>query len=300
MSDLLDDIIRLAEDGKQPIADILRKCLRLGHELKNEHLKVWATQELNGYDTGRDVPEYRKMPAEAYGNFVGPFHAQYHSHIIPPAVMLPENREFAEQVYLTGAVSAYSAAAHDEEGTAVLSFPWPANMIGYYSDKLLKGGFICHSAWQQIPTSAVVGMLDTIRNLTLKMALEIKDELGTSYTDLHNVKPHEKERIQSIVINAVGGNVAVGNIDASGSTTIIAGDRQSLDEALTKVGMDKDDLNELGKAILVDGGSKPGHKVSEWIQSKAGKVVTGGIKVGISIGQQLLTEFLLQHYGLKK
>jgi hypothetical protein len=173
-------------------------------------------------------------------------------------------------------------------------------LLVYYQQRLMQGGFICHSAWQEIPVNALVEVLDAVRNRTLKMALEIKDELGTSYTDLHEVKPYERERIQSIVINAVGGNVALGNIDASRSTTIIAGDRKSLDEALTKVGMDTDDLNELGKAILVDGGSKPGSRVSEWIQSKAGKVVTGGVKVGVSIGQQLLTEFLLQHYGLKK
>ena len=30
---LLDDIINLALDSKQPLPDILRKCLLLGHEL---------------------------------------------------------------------------------------------------------------------------------------------------------------------------------------------------------------------------------------------------------------------------
>jgi hypothetical protein len=299
MSALLDVILGLAEDSKQPLADILRKCLRLGHELKNERLKVWATQELNGYDTGRDVPEYRQMLAQAYGNFVGPFHAQYHGHIIPPAVMRPANREFAERVYLTDSVSTYSDLAFEEDSSGVLKFPWPANMVAYYSDKLLQGGFICHSAWQQLSTSALVGMLDTIRNLTLKMALEIKDELGTSYVDLHSVKSLEKERIQSIVINAVGGNVAVGNIDASGSTTVIAGDRKSLDTALAKAGMNESDLAELTEAIQTDG-NKAGRKVTKWIGDKAEKMLIGGVKMGASIAQQVLTEMLLQHYGLKK
>ncbi len=42
MSALLDDIINLAIEGKQPLPDILRKCLLLGYELKNERLKQWA------------------------------------------------------------------------------------------------------------------------------------------------------------------------------------------------------------------------------------------------------------------
>jgi hypothetical protein len=35
-------------------------------------------------------------------------------------------------------------------------------------------------------------------------------------------------------------------------------------------------------------------------KGKSIEVVTGVKKVSVSIGQQLLTEFLMQHYGLKK
>jgi len=76
MSALLDDIINLAVDGKQPLPDILRKCLLLGHELKNDLLKAWANQELNGYKSGKDIPEYRIIPSQARGSFIGPFQSQ--------------------------------------------------------------------------------------------------------------------------------------------------------------------------------------------------------------------------------
>jgi hypothetical protein len=295
MSALLDEIIHLAEDGKQPLPDILRKCLRLGHELKNERLKLWSTQELNGYNCDKDqLPEYRTICGQAYGNFVGLAYTAP-NHIIPPAVLEESHREYASKLYLGDAVSTYADLVRDSP-SGVLKFPWPSNMVGYYQG--VWEGFILHAAWQQLPPSAIVGMLDTVRNLTLKMALEIKDELGTAYADLHNVKPHEAKRIENIVINAVGSNVAVGNIDAS-NQTIVVGDRVSLDQALGKAGLDKSDLNELSEAILVDGGSKPGNKVSEWIQSKAGKVVAGGIKVGVDVGKHLLTEFLLRYSGLK-
>jgi hypothetical protein len=45
---LLDDTIALATDDKQPIAVLLRKCIILGHRLKNDQLKIWANKELNG------------------------------------------------------------------------------------------------------------------------------------------------------------------------------------------------------------------------------------------------------------
>src|SRR5580692_1192912 len=127
MSALLDDIISLAVDGKQPLPDILRKCLLLGHELKNEQLKDWANQELNGYKSGKNVPEYRIIPALARGNFIGPFHAQFNGHLIPSVVLEKEHREFAERAYLVQSVSAYADVLKEKDSkplTGPLVLEW--------------------------------------------------------------------------------------------------------------------------------------------------------------------------------
>lgn len=58
---LLDDIIDLATDDKQSIAVLLRKCIILASQLKNERLKVWANKELNGYDPDDSLPPYRTL-----------------------------------------------------------------------------------------------------------------------------------------------------------------------------------------------------------------------------------------------
>src|ERR1700686_2519994 len=100
MSALLDDIIDAATDGKQPLPDILRKCLRLGHELKNERLKAWANQELSGYPRTEDLPEYRIARADAYGNFSGPFGSGARRYPIPPVGLDEKHRGFAERAYL--------------------------------------------------------------------------------------------------------------------------------------------------------------------------------------------------------
>jgi hypothetical protein len=171
-------------------------------------------------------------------------------------------------------------------------------MVGYYQTKIIPN-FVCHAAWQELSASTLAEVLDTIRNRTLNMALQIKDELGTSYTDLRDVKPQSADRIQNIVINAVGGNVAVGSIDASKSATIIAGDRKSLDTALLKAGLENQDLDQLTHAIYADQ-NKAGANVIAWIKDKAEKMLVGGVKMTASIAQNVLTEMLMQHYGLKK
>jgi hypothetical protein len=304
MSALLDDIIHLAINGGQPLPDILRKCLLLGHELKNQQLKDWANQELNGYKSGKDVPEYRIIPALARGNFLGRFNAQYNRHIIPSIVLEEKHRDFAEQVYLTQSVTAYAdiLRATEKSPGGCFTFNWDPNMVGYYQAKLLDG-FICHAAWQEVPLSALAEMLDIIRNRTLNMALQIKDELGTSYTDLRRIEPQEAKKVDSIIIQTTGGytNVAFGQgvVDApgQGQTVIAVGDRRALDKVLTAAGLEKDDLDSLTQAMDADG-ERPGRRVGQWVKENGSKVLSGGVKVGTKIGTELLTAWIRHHYGI--
>ena len=302
MSALLDDIINLAIDGKQPLTDLLRKVLLLGYELKNEQLKIWANQELNGYDHGRNAPDYRIVPGPAKGHFLGPFNAQFNNHIIPPAAMDKPHRKFAESVYLMQSVSAYEDAIKQPKGRAVLTFPWPSDLVVYYQEKLMQNGFICHSAWQEISECVLVEVLDAVRNRTLNMALQLKDELGTSYADLRKEKSQETEtNIHNIIFQNTGGNttVAFGVVDASGQgqTVIAAGDKQALGAALIQAGLNQPEVDALTNAIEADG-AKPGRTVAEWIKENASKVLTGGVKVGTKIGSEILTAWIKQHYGV--
>ena len=41
-----------------------------------------------------------------------------------------------------------------------------------------------------------------------------------------------------------------------------------------------------------------GAKVKGWMEKVAPKVLSGGVKVGVAVGQSLLLEYLKQYYGL--
>jgi hypothetical protein len=47
---LLDEIIEGAVSDTQPIGTVLRKCLVLERQVKNEKFRVWLDNELDGYD----------------------------------------------------------------------------------------------------------------------------------------------------------------------------------------------------------------------------------------------------------
>ena len=88
MPSLLKEIRNAAVDANVPIANVLRKCAVLGAQLKNNDLRDWALQELNGYKDENDLPEYRKVMAPLKGDFAGPFQSGYTNAPVP-AMLLP-------------------------------------------------------------------------------------------------------------------------------------------------------------------------------------------------------------------
>jgi len=76
---LLDEIIDAAADEKVPIGTLLRKCLVLQQQVKNEKFRAWLDRELDGYDQMEELPPYRVSsltpPPESEGSSQAPLFA---------------------------------------------------------------------------------------------------------------------------------------------------------------------------------------------------------------------------------
>lgn len=294
---LLDEIINLATDDKQPIAVLLRKCVVLAHRLKNDQLKIWANKELNGYGTDDELPDYRKVPAITQGFFIGPGWSQMKA-LIPPSSLDEPHRQFARETHLTQGISAYEqATSHGKSGEATI--PWPPDLVVHYQDRIIDMMHL-HSAFQEIPKSGLVELLDTVRTRVLNMALEIQGEVGEDDPDLKHVEPASESRInQTIIQNIHGGQafVSTGQSSMTVQQQNLTHNWENLAAALRASGVSEPELKELSGAVNQDGKTM-GANVTGWIKKTAPKVLSGGVKVGIAIGQPLLTEFLKQYFGL--
>jgi hypothetical protein len=300
---LLNDIIDLATDDKQPITTLLRKCIVLAHQLKNDRLRIWANEELNGYKSIDNLPKYRIISAAATGLFVG-FNWERLEQDIPSAALEKEHRKLAEVVYVAQPVGTFEGTFKSGSGSS-LSFPWNANLVAHYQDKL-RIGWQLHSAHQMVDSSVIAGILDTVRTRVLNMALEIQSDVGEKDEDLKEITPEESKKVdQTIVNNIYGGNVYVSAGQSTMTATtvqqqqqnIVAGDWEHLVKVLLDTGISEAELTELSAAVKDDGKSM-GAKVRGWIEKTAPKVLSGGVKVGVAVGQSLLLEYLKQYYGL--
>jgi hypothetical protein len=301
---LLDEIIALATDDKQPITTLLRKCIVLAHQLKNDRLRIWANEELNGYNSIDNIPEYRIISAAATGLFLGHGWAQSHRGI-PSGALEKEHRKFADVVYVGQPVSTLEDTHNSGAGTS-LSFPWDADLVVHYQDKLLSPPWQLHSAHQVVAKSVIAGILDTVRTRVLNMALEIQSDVGEKDEDLNEITPEESKEVdQTIVNNIFGGNVylSAGQSTMTATTVqqqqqnIVAGDWEHLAKVLQSAGISEAELAELTTAAKADGKTM-GAKVRGWIGKTAPEVLSGGVKVGVAVGKSLLLEYLKQYYGI--
>jgi AbiTii-like protein len=300
---LLDEIIDIAVDDKQPLPVLLRKCLVLAQKLRNDRLKAWANQELNGYGSTKNLPEYRIFNAYALGDFSGAFGSSAKNMPIPPSLLREEHRDWATTVYLTQAVGTLQDIASNTDDRAV-RFGWPADLVALYQDTIqTENGMVLVAAKQVLSTSTIAGLLDNVRNITLNMALEIQSEVGNTQ-DLTKITPDEAAKVEKTITNNIYGGTTIiaggqSRVNANISqTTISIGHRDQLDEALKKAGLSDGDLTELTEAEKADGGKKLGPRVMDWVKKNASKAVIGGVKLGAEVTKEVLVAYLKQYSGV--
>ena len=213
--------------------------------------------------------------------------------------MEENHRWAAETVHLTQPVSAYEGMTSD-----TISYLWNPDMVLYYQDRFVPL-YVLVSAWQEVPKSAIDGVLDTIRTRVLNMALEIRAEVGESDANLTGITPDSQEANkvdQTINNNIFGGTnyFATGQSRMNATTVqqnIVAGDWEQLKKILRNSGLADSELDELSDAVKHDGGTM-GSGVKGWISKNGMKVLSGGVKIGAAVGQSVLTAYLKQHFGL--
>jgi AbiTii-like protein len=299
---LIENIIDLAVDRTSSISDLLRKCLVLAYELDNEKLKAWVENELDGYRDDDVVPDYRTFAAHAKGLFVGWRGAQINNQPLPSFLLKQEHRHWAETITLREPIAAYEGLIVREADSKLKENPiveWPANLTAIYQDKFLRG-YTLNRAWLELPRPAIIAFIDLVRNKTLRFALELRKQIGSSKADFARAPP---EKVDQIVTNNIfGGNVVIATHAqhfSQTTTTIATGDRQSLANALGQLGVSESGIGELIEATTQDRLSAPdANTLGDRTLAVLQKVAASGLKVGVEIAKPVLTAMLMQYSGL--
>ncbi|MEW6450348.1 MAG: hypothetical protein AB1490_06860 [Pseudomonadota bacterium] len=300
---LLDDIVQGAVDDKTAISVLLRKCLLLAHQLKNDKLKVWAESELNGYQDNSALPPYRVVKTVARGSFAGPAGNVLNGQPLAASILPEDLRWWAETANLTQPISAYDIGKDAEgkpNGGRIL---WPQDLVNHVSGDFIHGWNLIR-AHQEIPGTVFVSILDSVRNRILQLALELKDELDSTSENISDIPAKRVD--QSVVNHIYGGNVVIAghaeNFAQVGSISVSQGNFEELSNALKQLGLDSEAISKLKQAMEADAANNSGEptlgqRTKKWLSDAASYVGKEGLKVGFEVARRAATKWVMQHYG---
>lgn len=298
VGELIDDIV----NPQISLSSILRKAKVLASSLRNEEFKKWIDNELNGYNNGEEIPDYRQFNGVNYGDFFGPFGAELRNAPIHTLILPEKARKYAEELHVPGGVRSLESLIESDSTTFQMG--WPVNLVAIISD-LIYEDYRCMRAWKSLERNEVDQILDTVRNRLLDFILELQKmypEISSSQDAISGIP---EEKVKSAFYVSIIGNE---NVVATGShisqavyQQIAKDDLNALLNFMKQIGIREKDIEELKKAIKKDGQrtelEKLGPKVSKWIGKIIEKVLDGSCKVAISAASTMIIEALFRYYG---
>ncbi|TFC48922.1 hypothetical protein [Cryobacterium shii] len=254
---LLNQIIDGASDGCTATSDLLRKIQVLAHRLDSVELKNWVSHELNGYPVEGVVPLplYRgPLSSPVRGTYAGPGGARL-VHVISEQGVPEGAVEVLFRASLTQPLAELERLASQDDDAGV---EWSPRAIGHWNkweDEELVPSFPwmnLFSAVKVLPRSVVLGVIDSIRNKALELALELQAEFPSAGTEGGpTVADLEVANTVWTVTNIIYGN---GNSIGHGegfnqSVRVGAGDLPAFVAAVTELGLGIKDVEELAEIV---------------------------------------------------
>ena len=277
--------------------------MQLGGLLQSAELSKWARDELNGYSSKDELPDYRVHESEVHGHFFGPFGSGLKNAPIP-MMNIEKEHEWLFTNYLTGPVAELERLANEGAPGDALMSQWPADAIAYYQQKFYEN-MALGSAWRVISKAQIVGILDTVRTRVLEFVIQIEGEIGATDIGKNDEVVSmglSSEKVSQTVNNIIyGGNVAIGNIGDTTQTSIQVkpGDLVGLKKYLRGIGVTEQLLGELDEALKLDAksGDQPGPATRSWISRIMILLGTGALAVGTNAAGSLIAGAVMQYLG---
>lgn len=304
---LLDEIVDLLSDENGSLNQAMLKTKVLLHRLGNEELATWVNGELNGYKAGQEVPLYRVVGAQVFGNVSNG--AWRHPNFLLPVSHLPDAaKTYLQTEKLRHALTVLEGFARKPQQ---LVHKIPPEFFGALGEKL-SSGYCVESAWSEIDASQVVQVVTEIRARLLDFVLGLQSKLGDDVMDADLKREAAKIDSSGLFAQTVfGGNTTFGNnttfVLGHGNSqfvtnTVIQGDFSSLANKLKEAGVADGDVAALDLAIRADKHAPElkeksfGPAVRGWVSGMMGKAIDLAWQVEVNVAGGLLTAALQAYY----
>lgn len=303
---LVHDIQAAAISQSTDVPTLLRMCKLLAARISHAQFAEWVDRELNGYPNVESMPDYRVVPVDSYGAFVGSYGLRADRLQIPVSVLPEHVQGQYAYAYMGSSISAYSTLL-DGDKTGSIREPWPIAAAVHHASAITPN-MQCFSAWKEIPIGAVVRLMDSVKTRVLGFAIDLEREApNAGDTPIGSLPPLSTEKMTQIFNTNISGNVAnLSNLGENFSQTASAfvqrGDWMSLERQLTELGLkpaDTEGMQTELEHVVHSGGADEQWKVAgSWIGRLAAKAATRAAGVGLEVAAASVAKAIAAYVGL--
>lgn len=294
LTDLQDDVL----DSKRSLTTALRRAKVLSFNLKNEELRSWVENELNGYRDSTSVPEYRHLAIQNRGHFMNSAW-KAPNQLISLSVLPEKLRIGMDKHVVYQSIPSLEATLLQPEGDT-LQVSWSPELVNLLSYKVYDN-LACLAAWKEIARSQIVDIIEVVRNRLLTITLELMDQIPNLENDQWDKRADE--RVKTIIHNNISGNqnvVAFGEeVNQSVTISVKEGDLRSLDAALQSLGLTSGQVEDLKKAVEQDGVRSHKEEFGPRVLQIIGKIATRSLDWASSASAALVAQAISSYYGWK-
>jgi len=209
MKELIDTILSDLLDESTNLETTFLKCQVLAYKLKSPNFKSWVNCELNGYESRENIPKYRCVETIVKGHLFQDLgfggSRQMTDTVLPVHHLDSDYSEKISKYKFTERISQLQELSKSERN---LEAELPYSFLQRISQH--TGIFECIKARQILPTSAVIGIISSIKSKLITLILELKEEIGDK--ELPDMK--QKKRIDEILEKTFG-NIKADNVSIS-------------------------------------------------------------------------------------
>jgi hypothetical protein len=198
----IEAFIAKVQDDNVPVSDLLKEAKLLASSLSQSDFLKWLNVELEGYEQDADYPKYRSIKGEMKA--WNPYHGW-----VP---VIHKSSEIEEQL-CTRRINQSVREIEELLSSKSDSYemPYPASV----ANKILEGGFRTKVS-MFISRTALVGVLNSVRNRILDWAIELKSKgIHGDQAEFTNDEKEEAQEIESKFnigkIENFHGNLGEGN-----------------------------------------------------------------------------------------
>ena len=205
----IQSIIEDLVTPEKRLSDIILKVQVLAYKIKNEHLKAWVNNELNGY-LGKDttIPKYRIIPTAVFGNII----QQAGFNLITKNNTPLPVEALGIEVYKELMTMKLSSKIAELEYMASSDATHSQNLFLHYIRMFNKAmaPWQVDEAWQVVSKNTLEGVLSAIKSTLLNFLLELQSEFGDcDFNQLFDKKGSINEIFNKTIGTIQGTNVSV-------------------------------------------------------------------------------------------